>query len=238
MTSTPEPLSRNTLLASFSSEALRSLAPSLELVRLERGETLHEMYGTVLHAHFPLDALISAFVDTTSGASAEVALIGGEGALGVMATLSGVRGNFRAVVDTGGTAYRVKLQPLRRALADDAQAHGTFMRYLTRRTVQIAVNAVCNAHHSVQQRFCRALLTRLDRCPAGGMLHLTQTLIAEVLGARRTGVTKIAGELRREGAIDYARGKLVVVNRELLQRYACTCGDQIAAQSALVATDV
>jgi CRP-like cAMP-binding protein len=235
MSSVPQPCVRNALLASFSAESRRSLWPHLQLVRLERGETLHEMCGAVLHAHFPLDALVSAFVDTVSGASAEVALVGAEGALGVLTALSGVRGNFRAVVDTAGDAYRVKLPSLRAVLALDPGAHRVFMRYLTARTVQIAVNAVCNAHHSVQQRFCRALLMRLDRCTPGAELHVTQALIADALGVRRTGITKVASELRRAGAIQYARGKLIVVNRELLQRYACTCNAAIAAHAAMLA---
>lgn len=228
--------SLNTLLAALGGEALERLAPDLEPVRLERGDTLHEMYGAVRQAHFPLTALISGFVDTSSGASAEVALIGSEGGLGLLTALSGVRGNFRAVVDSPGGAYRVRLEALRAVLAAQPDANRACLRYVTARTAQVAVNAVCNAHHSVQQRFCRALLMRLQRRPAS-TLYVTHTMMAEILGVRRTGITKVAAELRRHGAVDYARGKLMVVDQELLQQHACACERSIEAQTALLVSE-
>lgn len=235
MTISPSLPASNALLAAVCSDTLGRLLPQLELVRLERGEILHEMCGPIRHAHFPSTALISAFVDTTGGASAEVALIGAEGGLGLMAALSGMRGNFRAVVDTPGEAYRLRLEALRDVLRSDAAAQITFMRYLTARTVQIAINAVCNAHHSLQQRLCRALLMRLDRS-GGGAMHMTQALMADILGARRTGITKLASELRRAGAIEYFRGSLSVIDREVLKRHACGCDHMIKDRTPVFMT--
>ena len=221
----------------MSAHTFSRLAPHLEIVELDRGHTLHQVVGPIKHVHFPTTAVISAFVDTATGACAEVALIGSEGGVGLMAALSGVRGNFRAVVDTSGKAYRLKVAAMRAALKTDTESHRVIMRYLTARTIQIAINAVCNAHHSVEQRLCRALLMRLDRA-RGDPIHVTQALLAEILGTRRTGVTKVASDLRRAGAIAYCRGRLVVVDRAMLQRRACGCELAIKAQTdGLVAVD-
>jgi CRP-like cAMP-binding protein len=235
VTTPPPPAPVNALIDALSAQTFSGLLPHLDLVRLARGETLHETCGPVRYAYFPTTAVISAFVDTTGGASAEIALIGREGGLGLMNVLSGTRGNFRTVVDTPGEAYRVKLETLRDALRPDAAARNAFLRYLTARTVQIAVTAVCNAHHSVQQRLCRALLMRLDRCGAGP-LYMTQGLMAEILGARRTSVTYVANELRQAGAIDYTRGRLSVVDAGLLERYGCGCEHAIRSQTASLTT--
>ena len=222
---------KNKLLASIAEDTLRAVSPHLELIHVERGETLHDVAGPVRYLYFPATALISAFVDTSTGASAEVALIGDEGGLGIMMLLSGVRGNFRAVVDAPGKTYRVKLSAMRSALEMDVFSQCVLMRYLTARTVQIAVNAVCNAHHSVQQRLCRALLMRLEKSRGSETILVTQAMLADILGARRTGVTRVALELRRSRVIDYARGRVTVVDRAALERSACECEVAIRAQT-------
>lgn len=225
----PKPTITNKLLASVSHDTCLRLAPQLEPVFLKRGETLNEVIGRVNYVHFPTTALISAFVDMANGASAEVALIGNDGASGVMALLCGARAPFRVVVDTEGHAYRVKLDFLREKLTEDPALHRVMLRYLTARMVQMAGNVLCNGHHSVEQRLCRVLLMRLERA-GDDTLFITQEMMANILGVRRPGVTKAAADLRRAGAIDYKRGHLMILDRQMLEACACECYAAIKEQ--------
>src|SRR5688572_16609617 len=141
----------NKLLAAAEPETSARLASHLELVTLKHRETLHESTGPVHYIHFPTTALISVFVDTARGTSAEVALIGNDGALGVMALMCGVRAPFRATVDMGGFAYRIKIEVLQSEVNSSRALRRAFMCYVTGRMALIAGNAVCNGQHSVVQ---------------------------------------------------------------------------------------
>lgn len=220
----------NKLLASISGESYARLLPHLERVFLRHGETLHEAVGSVDHVHFPTTALLSVFVDTANGASAELVLVGNDGASGLIALLCETRARFRTVVDTDGYAYRVKLEILRKEVARDAAVHRAIYRYLMARMVQMAGNVVCNSHHSVAQRLCRALLMRLERA-GGNTLFITHEMMASILGVRRPGVTKAASDLRRAGAIAYKRGYLTVLDNKALHKCACECYGEIKEQN-------
>ena len=221
----------NRILERVCEEVYAQLLPHLELSVLETGETLYDAVGPVEYVHFPTTALISAFLDTENGASAEVALIGNDGALGAMAVLCGARTPFRCVVDSGGHAYRTRQSTLLSHLRVGSSLQKSMMRYLTTRMVQMATSSICNLHHSLEQRFCRALLMRLER-GNGDSLFVTHESMADILGVRRSGVTKIAARLRGAGAIAYKRGRVSVVDRAILQACACECYEAMKTQIA------
>jgi CRP-like cAMP-binding protein len=183
---------------------------------------LYASVGPVSYVYFPTSALISTFADMASGASAEVALIGNDGALGVMAVLCGVPGPFRCIVDRGGHTYRIKHGVLHQQLNAGSRLQQVLIRYLMARMIQMAASSVCNGHHSVEQRLCRALLMRLDRMESD-TLFMTHESAAEIMGVRRAGVTEAAAHLRSAGAIDYNRGRLSVLDRDILRERACEC---------------
>lgn len=219
----------NTLLTSAEPETYARLAPHLELVTLKHRETIHGVTGPVSDLYFPTTALISLFVDMANGASAEVALIGNDGALGVMALICGTRAPFRVTVDTEGLAYRIKLELLRSELSRSRALRRACMCHLTARMAQIAGNAVCNGQHSVEQRLCRALLMRLDRV-RDHSLFLTHEMMAQVLGVHRPAVTEAAAHLRDLGALTYQRGRVLVQDAEVLRVRACECYAAIKEQ--------
>lgn len=225
MPQSPTPL-ENRLLAALPPDAYQQLRPNLELVSLTRAQTTYESTGPVNHLHFPTTAMISAFVDLPNGASAEIALVGRDGATGVTELMCGIRAPFRMVVDTTGHAYRLKLSLLR----DDAERYQALqpvlMRYFHARMVQVAANVVCNSQHSVQQRLCRALLMRLERVSQNS-LYVTQEMLARILAVRRPAITKAAASLKRSGAIAYTRGRLTVLDAELLHECACECYEAV-----------
>ena len=229
------PTMENRLLASIPADSRARLLPHLERVVFEHDQTLHEVNGRVDYVHFPCTALVSAFVDTANGATAEVALIGNEGAVGMMALICGARAPFRVVVDRPGDAYRIKTEVLRKEMTEDPALHQVMLRYLTVRMVQMAGNVVCNGHHSLAQRVCRALLMRLDK-GGGDRLFITQEKMADILGVRRAGVTKAAAHLRRTGAITYRRGHLTVLDRKALETGACECHSAINQQIEFLST--
>jgi CRP-like cAMP-binding protein len=198
------------------------LEPHLERVQLKRGQTIYSQVGPVNYLYFPTTAIISIFSETPGGASAEVALIGNDGTLGILAVLCGARAPFRSAVDTSGDAYRITSNHVQNEVELAGSLQRVLMRHLTARMTLIAGNAVCNSQHSVEQRFCRALLMRLERSRSGA-LAVTHETMAHVLGTRRAGVTRAATDLKRARAITYTRGRLTILNSELLQQRACEC---------------
>jgi CRP-like cAMP-binding protein len=221
----------NRLLALLPPRQFARLATDLEDVELHAGDVLYDSAGPVSYVYFPTTALISTFSNMASGASAEVALIGNDGALGVMAVLCGVPGPFRCVVDRGGHTYRIKHAVLHRELTAGSPLQQVLIRYLMARMIQMAASSVCNGHHSVEQRLCRALLMRLERLESD-TLFMTHESAAEILGVRRAGVTEAAAHLRSAGAIDYNRGRLSVLDREILKQRACECYESARLQMA------
>lgn len=218
----------NHLLASAEPDVYARLAPHLDLVTLKHRETI-SIAGPVYDAHFPTTALISLFVDMANGASAEVTLVGNDGALGIWTMMCGTHAQFRATVDSEGFAYRIKLQLLRSELSRSRALRRACMCHLTARMAQVAGHAVCNGQHSVEQRLCRALLMRLDRVHDHS-LFLTHEMMAQVLGVHRPAVTEAAAHLRELGAITYQRGHISVVDRTVLLERTCECYAAIKAQ--------
>ncbi len=198
------------------------LFPHLELVKMSLGMVLYESGSTLRHIYFPTDSIVSLLYVMRDGASAEIAVVGNEGAIGVSLFMGGETTPSRAIVQSAGHAYRLS----RRRLKAEFDRHGEMLHVLLRYTqsllTQMAQTAVCNRHHSLDQQLCRWLLLSLDRLSTN-KLNMTQELIANMLGVRREGVTEAAGKLQAQGAIRYARGKITVLDRPQLERLACEC---------------
>ena len=194
----------------------------LEAVELPLGEILYESGGTMSHVYFPVNAIVSLLYVMEDGASAEIAVVGKEGLVGISLFMGGGSTPSRAVVQSAGRGFRLKAE----ALKDEFSRSGAVMHLLLRYTqaliTQMAQTAVCNRHHSLDQQLCRWLLLSLDRLD-GTELVMTQELIANMLGVRRGGVTEGAGKLQEAGLIRYARGRITVLDRKGLEQRTCEC---------------
>lgn len=212
----------NHLLAALPVEVQGRLFPHLELIPLPLGDVLYESGDTLRHVYFPVDAIVSLLYVMESGASAEISVVGNEGLIGVALFMGGESTSSRALVQSGGHAYRL----LGQRLKDEFNRHGELLHLILRYTqaliTQMAQTAVCNRHHSIDQQLCRWLLLSLDRLPSN-KLTMTQELIANMLGVRREGVTDAAGKLQRLGIIEYSRGHITVLDRVGLERLSCEC---------------
>jgi CRP-like cAMP-binding protein len=212
----------NQILASLPEEEAARLAPQLTLVDLPLAMSVYESGAKQRYIYFPTDSIVSLLYVLKNGASAEIAVVGNEGAIGVSLFMGGETTPSRAIVQSAGVAYRLSS----RALKDEFNRHGymqlLLLRYTQSLITQMAQTAVCNRHHSVDQQLCRWLLLSLDRL-SGAHLTMTQELIANMLGVRREGVTTAAGKLQKLGVIRYARGRITVTDRKKLEKLSCEC---------------
>lgn len=212
----------NHLLAALPEGVKLRLFPLLKRVDLPLGKVLYESGDAMTHVYFPIDSIVSLLYVMENGASAEISVVGNEGLIGIALFMGGESTPSRAIVQSAGAAYQLPGQ----ALKDEFGRHGELQHLLLRYTqaliTQMAQTAVCNRHHSIDQQLSRWLLLSLDRLP-GNQLVMTQELIANMLGVRREGVTEAAGKLQRLGAIEYARGKITVLDRKIVERICCEC---------------
>ena len=212
----------NKLLGALPSEVLGLWQDSLEEVRLPLGQVLYES-GTVLsHIYFPTTAIVSLLYVMEDGASAEIAVVGNEGLVGVSLFMGGESTPSRAVVQSGGIGFRMKAETLKSEFERSGLVLRLLLRYTQALITQMAQTAVCNRHHSLDQQLCRWLLLSLDRL-SGHELIMTQELIANMLGVRREGVTEGALKLQKAGLIRYSRGHITVLDRAGLELRACEC---------------
>ncbi|HYD60244.1 MAG TPA: Crp/Fnr family transcriptional regulator [Noviherbaspirillum sp.] len=213
---------QNHLLAALPPEEFGRLQPHLELVPMPLGKVLYESGSQMQHVYFPTTSIVSLLYVMEDGASAEIAMVGNEGILGIALFMGGGTTPSRAVVQSAGYGYRLRADFLK----DEFNRAGPMLHLLLRYTqaliTQMAQTAVCNRHHSVDQQLCRWLLMSLDRL-SSNELFMTQELIANMLGVRREGVTEAAGKLQSAGLIHYRRGHITVVDRAGLEARACEC---------------
>ena len=213
---------QNHLLEALPASDYERLAPHLELIPMKLGEVLYEPGVQLRYVYFPTTSIVSLLYVMENGASAEIAIVGNEGILGISLFMGGETTPSRAVVQSAGYGYRLKAQMLK----DEFQRFGPMLHLLLRYTqaliTQMAQTAVCNRHHSVDQQLCRWLLLSLDRL-ASNELTMTQELIANMLGVRREGVTEAAGKLQDAGLISYRRGRITVLDRPGLEARSCEC---------------
>ena len=213
---------RNHLLEALPEDVYERLRSNLELCEFKLGEVLYEPGERLTHVYFPTSAIISLLYVMEDGASAEIAIVGNDGMLGISRFMGGESTPSRAVVQSAGVGFRLKTQLLK----DEFARFGSFLHLMLRYTqaliTQMAQTAVCNLHHSVDQQLCRWLLLSLDRLPSND-LSMTQQLIANMLGVRREGVTEAAGKLQEAGLIRYQRGRITVLDRSGLEARSCEC---------------
>jgi CRP-like cAMP-binding protein len=212
----------NRLLAALPDAGLRGLLPHLEAVRLPLGMVVYESGGEQRYVYFPTSSIVSLLYVLADGSSAEIAVTGNEGLVGISIFMGGETTPSRAVVQSAGYGYRLKGQVLRKEFESGGALQHLLLRYTQALITQMTQTAVCNRHHSVDQQLCRWLLLSLDRLP-GNELVMTQELIANMLGVRREGVTEAAGKLQDEGMIRYSRGHITVLDRDQIETRVCEC---------------
>jgi CRP-like cAMP-binding protein len=213
---------QNHLLAALPAEDYARLAPELELVPMPLGWAVYESGGRMSFLYFPTTSIVSLLYVMESGASAEIAITGNEGVVGISLFMGGESTPSRGVVQSEGYGYRLGASVMRREFALGGSLQHLALRYTQALLTQMAQTAVCNRHHALDQQLCRWLLLSLDRLQ-GNELLMTQELIANMLGVRREGVTEAAGKLQAEGLIHYRRGKITVLDREKLEQRVCEC---------------
>ena len=211
---------QNQLLAALLEVEFQRWLPQLEPVELALGQVLYESGATMPYVYFPTDAIVSLLYVLEDGASAEIAVVGFEGLVGISIFMGGGSTPSRAVVQSAGSGYRMRADAMKLEFARSGPVMHLLLRYTQALITQMAQTAVCNRHHSLDQQLCRWLLLSLDRLQCN-QLVMTQELIANMLGVRREGVTEAALKLQRAGLISYARGRINVLDRPGLEGRTC-----------------
>ena len=213
---------QNELFRYIPDEEWARLLPHIELVDLPLGKVLYEPGMKMRYVCFPSTAIVSLLYAAEDGSSAEIAIVGREGVVGISIFMGGESTSSRAVVQSAGFGYRINSS----LVLDEFNKSGPVMHLLLRYTqaliTQMSQTAVCNRHHTLDQQFCRWLLLSLDRL-SGNELVMTQELIANMLGVRREGVTEAALKMQRVGLIRYARGHITILDRAGLEQRTCEC---------------
>jgi CRP-like cAMP-binding protein len=194
----------------------------LEWIEVPQGQVFYESGSAPSHVHFPTTAMVALLYVTESGASAEIAMVGKDGVVGISVFMGGGSTPGRAVVQCAGHGFRMWAHALKEEFERSPNVMHLLLRHTQTLSAQMAQTAVCNRHHSVDQQLCRWLLLSLDRLP-GNELRMTQELIAHMLGVRREGVTESARKLQKAGLIRYARGHIEVLDRPGLEHLSCEC---------------
>jgi CRP-like cAMP-binding protein len=213
---------QNHLLDALPKSDYERLASHLELVPMKLGDVLYESGAQLRYVYFPTTSIVSLLYVLEDGASAEIAIVGNEGILGISLFMGGNTTPSRAVVQSAGQGFRLRAQLLKDEFGRFGATMHLLLRYTQALITQMAQTAVCNRHHSIDQQLCRWLLLSLDRL-ASNELSMTQELIANMLGVRREGVTEAAGKLQDAGLIRYHRGRITVLDRPRLEARSCEC---------------
>jgi CRP-like cAMP-binding protein len=213
---------RNRLLTALPPAERERIERHLQFVPLPLGRVLYESGDVLRHVYFPTDSIVSLLYVMEDGASAEIAIVGNEGTIGIALFMGGETTPNRAIVQSGGYAFRMPGQLFKDEFHRNGALQILLLRYTQALITQMAQTAVCNRHHSVDQQLCRWLLLSLDRL-SSNQLTMTQELIANMLGVRREGVTESAGKLQRLGVLRYSRGQITVLDRAKLEQLCCEC---------------
>lgn len=222
MTNTTPAQDTNHLLASLTPADWQLFRPQLDWVELPQGVTLHNVGDVLQHVYFPVTAIVSLVSTMEDGASAEVAVVGNEGVVGVCAFIGGDHAHSAAVVQGAGFGWRMPAAAIAAHAARSSAVMLPLLRYNQALAAHMAQTAGCNRHHRLEQQLCRWLLLQADRSPSDE-LKATQERIAEMLGVRREGVTASALSLQKDGLIRYARGRIAVLDRGGLEARSCEC---------------
>lgn len=212
----------NRLLAVLPDAELARCLPHLEAIELPLGKVLYESGIRLGHVVFPTTAIVSLLSVMEDGSTAEIAVVGNEGLVGISLFMGGDSTPSRAVVQSGGQGFRLRAHLLMLEFNRAGPLMHLLLRYTQALITQMAQTAVCNRHHTLDQQLCRWLLLSLDRLPSNVLL-MTQELIANMLGVRREGVTEAAGNLQKDHLIEYRRGRITILDRSGLERRSCEC---------------
>ncbi|MGZ5038942.1 MAG: Crp/Fnr family transcriptional regulator [Usitatibacter sp.] len=229
----PKPISgprHNQLLATLSQAELKRLLPRLEEVEMPLGHVVYESGRTLSHIYFPSTCIVSLMYVLESGASAEIAVVGNEGVVGVSLFMGGETTPNRAVVQSAGSAFRLPAALIQEEFRRGGTMQHLMLLYTQSLLTQMAQTGVCNRHHSLDQQLCRWLLLSIDRLP-DDEITTTQELISSMLGVRREGVTEAAGRLQKAGVISYRRGHIKVLDRAALEKLSCECYEVVRRET-------
>jgi len=213
---------QNSLFHSIPEDEWVKFLPDLEPVELPLGKVLYESGTKMTHVYFPTSAIVSLLYELENGSSAEIAVVGFEGIVGISTFMGGESTSSRGVVQSAGHGYRMKVNHLLNAFERSKPIEHLLLRYTQALITQMSQTAVCNRHHTLDQQFCRWLLLSLDRLKTN-QLDMTQELIANMLGVRREGVTEAALKVQKAGLISYSRGHITIIDRAGLEKRTCEC---------------
>jgi CRP-like cAMP-binding protein len=222
-------ITHNFLLDALPESVKNQLAPHLFLEKLPLGKSIYESGSGLDHVLFPTTAIISLLYVLDNGDTAEVAVVGNEGVVGITLFLGGATMPNRAIVQSAGEALRLSGEILQTEFNRGGNLHNLLLKFTLSMMNQMAQTAICNRHHTIDQQLCRWLLLSLDRLPTNELV-MTQELIADMLGVRREGVTQAAGKLQAAGLIRYHRGHITVLNRPGLEARVCECYDVVRSE--------
>ena len=212
----------NRLLAALTDADWQRWRPHLEYVELTRGQVLYEPGRPWRHAYFPTGAVVSLLYTLASGASADIAVVGNEGFVGMSLLLGAGSTTNGSAVLIAGQGFRIRAQAIQDEFGRSAAVRRVLLRYIQALATHIAQTAICNRHHTIEQQLCGFLLHILDRLQ-GSEVVVTQELIASMLGVRRESVTAAAGQLQEAGLIHWSRGHVAVLDPVRLERRSCAC---------------
>ena len=213
---------QNELLAALPAAEWLRWMPQLEVIEMPLGKVLYESGSKMTHVYFPTTSIVSLLYVMEDGSSAEIAVVGREGIVGISLFMGGSSTPSRAVVQSAGFGYRLQASLMMQEFNRAGPVLHLLLRYTQALITQMAQTAVCNRHHSLDQQLCRWLLLSLDRLNSNELV-MTQELIANMLGVRREGVTEAAGKLQDAGLIGYRRGHITVLDRPGLEKRSCEC---------------
>lgn len=233
----PHATTQNHILAAFPAAEYERLSPHLELVEMPIGEVLCESGDRLRHVYFPTTSIVSLQYILENGSTAEIAVAGNEGLVGISLFMGGNTTLSRAVIRSAGHGYRLPAALLQAEFNRAGPVLQVLLRYTQALITQMTQTAVCNRHHSVEQQLCRALLLSLDRLSTTSLI-MTQELIAGMLGVRREGVTEAAGNLQRAGIISYSRGRIEVLDRPGLEHAVCECYSVVKVEFDRLMSDI
>lgn len=221
MALSPDPR-HNWLLAALGDAEWARVSPHLQPVAMPLGQVLYDPGSKPSHVYFPSTAIVSLLYVMENGASAEIAVVGNEGLVGVSLFMGGESTSSQAVVQAAGDGFRLASGILMQEFNRGGAVLHLLLRYTQALITQMAQTSVCNRHHSLDQQMCRWLLLTLDRLHSGEVV-MTQDLLSNILGVRRASISDVAGRLQKDGLIRYERGHISVLDRPALEQRVCEC---------------
>lgn len=220
----------NSLLAALPSAELERLVIDLEPVQLKLGQVLYESGETMSHAYFPVNSVVSLLYVMSNGESAEIAIVGNEGVIGISIFMGGESTISRAVVQNAGYAYRLKAQVIKEEFQNAGALTRLLLMFASALITQMVQTAACNRHHSVDQQLCRWMLLSLDRLPSG-RISMTKELIGNMLGLGAKEVLQATDVLKKAGLIHYNNGEITVLDRDAVEKRSCECYGVVKKES-------